>query len=75
MTEAHLKEIADGADFIVNGYAFTAAEGGIRVINLERPTHAALLADDGRILETSMDDIEAGIVSGYFVRNREFLAA
>lgn len=32
-----IKEIADKADMIVNGYAFTRCAEGFRVLNLNRP--------------------------------------
>ncbi|MCD8013597.1 MAG: hypothetical protein LUG99_10550 [Lachnospiraceae bacterium] len=33
-----IKEIADNADVIVNGYAFTKCDLGYRVLNLNRPS-------------------------------------
>lgn len=69
-----LERIASGADMIVNGYAFTCKDDGrIHVLNLNSPTTAATLDPSGRVLETSMDDLELGIVLGYFQNNREFL--
>ena len=32
-----IKNIADGADIIVNGYAFTREDDGIHVLNLNSP--------------------------------------
>lgn len=75
MSEETLMSIADAAELIVNGYAFTLDEGNIRVINLSAPSRAALLSNDGGVLETSMDDIELSIVGGYLKRNRELLEA
>lgn len=75
MSDEQLRRTADNADFIVNGYAFTCRDGRIRVLNLSSPTRAAFLAHDGTMLETSMDDIELGIVQEYLARNKEFLAA
>ena len=75
MNDTELKRIADAADFIVSGYTFTVCEIGIRVLNLNRPTSAAVLSEDGEVLETTMDDIELGIVLDLLRRNREFLAA
>lgn len=65
--------IADAADMIVNGYAFSAWNGGYRVLNLNRLDRAAVLSKDGEVLETSMDDIELAIVRDYFISNRRFL--
>ncbi|MBO6305416.1 MAG: hypothetical protein J6M62_10130 [Selenomonadaceae bacterium] len=67
-------KVADDAKMIVNGYAYTPKEGQICVLNLNRPQKAAVLSNDGKIIETTMDDIELEIVKGYFYNNREFLA-
>lgn len=64
-------EIADTADMIVNGYAFTKDGENIRVLNLNNPKKAAYLNKNGDVLETSMDDIELDIVSEYYQKNRE----
>lgn len=66
-------KIADEADLIVNGYAFTKCSEGYRVLNLNRPNHAIVLSEEGETLETTMDDIEIQIVKDYFVKNRKFM--
>jgi len=68
-----IADVADAADMIVNGYAFSAWNGGYRVLNLNRLNCAAVLSKDGEVLETSMDDIELAIVQDYFRANRRFL--
>lgn len=68
-----IESIASEASFIVNGYSFTKDDNRIRVLNLNRPDRAAVLSFSGELLETSMDDIELGIVQGYFETNRIFL--
>ena len=70
---ADMKQIADAADMIVNGYAFTRCTEGYRVLNLKRPDRAAVFSKDGKILETSMDDIELRIVGDYVEKNRKFM--
>lgn len=61
---------------IVNGYAFSQEDDGrIRVLNLNSPITASVFDSEGNVLETSMDDMELGIVRGYFLSNREFLGA
>ncbi|MBW3080017.1 DUF7723 family protein [Bifidobacterium saguinibicoloris] len=66
--------IANAAKMIVNGYAFTNTnDGHIRVLNLNDPDSAVVLDRSGDVLETSMDDMEAGIVQDYYRNNREFL--
>ena len=68
-----VKSIADAADMIVNGYAFTVRADGIVVLNLNHPDRASFYSLKGELIETSMDDIELVIVRDYFDRNREFL--
>ncbi|MCD8124316.1 MAG: hypothetical protein LUE23_04655 [Lachnospiraceae bacterium] len=68
-----IKKIADEADMIISGYAFTRTGDKIRVLNLNNTSRAAVLAVDGEILEASMPDIELTIVSNYYNQNREFM--
>ena len=67
------KQIADNADMVVNGYAFTRTDANYRVLNLNRDNRACVVSDSGEIIETSMDDIELSIVKDYFARNRKYL--
>lgn len=69
----NIKEIADKADIIVNGYAFEKKETVVRVLNLNRPEKAIVLTLDGDTLETSMDDIEIQIVKEYYAKNKKFM--
>ena len=39
---ADIKQVADAADMIVNGYAFTQCPEGYRVLNLNRPDRAVV---------------------------------
>ena len=66
-------KVADEADMIVNGYAFTRNQENYRVLNLNRPDSAAVFAKNGEVLETSMDDIEISIVKDYLKKNRKFM--
>mgnify|MGYP004694482703 FL=1 len=68
-----LKEIADRADMIVSGYAFTKDGTQIRVLNLNNPEKALVISEDGKVLETTMDDIEIRIVLDFWDNNREFM--
>jgi len=65
--------VANNADMIINGYAFTREDDRIRILNLNNPTKALSLNRDGLVLETSMDDIEIQIVKGYLKKNLEFM--
>lgn len=66
-------KIADDADLIVNGYAFTKCIDGYQVLNLNRPEHAIVISTTGETLETTMDDIEIQIVKEYFEKNKKFM--
>ena len=68
-----IKTIADKADIIVNGYAFTRSEKSIRVLNLNVPNKAAVFNNNGELLETTMDDIELSIVSRYLQHNMKYM--
>jgi len=73
MTNAAIMGVADAADMIVNGYAFTHDPKGFRVLNLNQPDKAAVFSKAGDVLETSMDDIELQIALDYYIANRQFL--
>lgn len=67
-----IKEIADKADLIVNGYAYTRDKGYINVTNLNNLNHAAVIYND-KIVETNMDEIETQIVLDYYIQDKEFI--
>ncbi len=66
---SNILEVADSADMIVNGYAFTKDNENIRVLNLNNDKKSIYMDKNGKVLETSMDDIEIGIVKKYYERN------
>lgn len=66
-------KVADEADMIVNGYAFTKCEEGYRILNLNRPDRALVLSVEGETLETTMDDIEIQIVKDYYEKDKRFM--
>ena len=68
-----IKEIADKADMIVNGYAFTRENNQIRILNLNNLEKALVISEDGKVLETTMDDIEIRIVLDYSNSDCEFM--
>ncbi len=70
---AKLKTIADKADIIVNGYAFTRNDGQIQVLNLNSPEKAVVFSADGEVQETTMDDIELSIASRYLQQNKKYM--
>lgn len=67
--------VADDANMIVGGYAFSMSEeeNGVRILNLNNPQKALVLSKDDNVIETTMDDIEIQIVKDYFKKNKEFL--
>lgn len=67
-----MKNVAENADMIVNGYAFTKISAGIQAVNLERCTACVFNSDD-IVIESSMDDIELEIVTEYYKRNKKFM--
>ena len=69
----NIKEIADNADMIVRGYAFTKEGQVIRVLNLSSPDKAIILNNNSEMLETTMDDIEIDIVVDIHSRNKKYL--
>lgn len=68
----NVKEIADKADMIINGYAFTKEGEYIRVLNLDYLNHAAVILRD-KIIETNMGDIETQIALDYYKNNKQFM--
>lgn len=68
-----IESVANGADVIVNGYAFTREEDGIHVLNLNSPDKAVVFNVEGEVLETSMDDIELSIASRYLKQNLKYM--
>ena len=68
-----IKSIADNADIIVNGYAFTYEGDRIYVLNLNRPDKAVVFISTGEVLETTMDDIELSIARRYLQQNKKYM--
>jgi putative toxin-antitoxin system, toxin component len=68
-----VKELADKADIIIDGYAFFKHESGARVLNLNNMTHAAVFSRQNEVLETTMDDIEISIVKDYLKRSWKYM--
>lgn len=66
-------EVADNADVIINGYAFTKCDIGIKVLNLNNPQKAVLFSFDNDILETTMNDIELSIAKKYLISSKKYM--
>ena len=63
-----VKEIADNADVIINGYAVKKIELGYSVVNLNKQNCAAVFSKEMEMLETSMDDIQLEIAKKYLIK-------
>lgn len=59
-----VKDIADNANMIINGYAYIKDCDYIRALNFNCLNNAAVIYKD-EIVETNMDDIEIQIVLDY----------
>ena len=68
-----IETVANKADVITNGYAFTREEDGIHVLNLNCPDKAVVFSLDGEVLETTMDDIELSIAGRYLKQNLKYM--
>ena len=68
-----IKEIADKADMIVNGYAFTRENNQIRILNLNNLEKALVISEDGKVLETTMDVILNRFILHYWNSDCEFM--
>lgn len=64
-----IQTVADNADMIINGYAFTKDDENIRVLNLNNNKKSLYFSKNGKVIHTSMDDIEIGIVQHYYTKN------
>lgn len=76
MREEDITYIADNANFIVCGYAFSRQEDGfISILNLNHPDCMMIINDNGEIIETNMDPIEQQIVKDLCRKNLQFMEA
>ena len=55
-----IKGIADKADMIINGYAFTRDGEYIRILNLEHVNRATVIFNN-RIIENNIDNIKIAV--------------
>lgn len=74
MSNEEIQRIADNADMILAGYAFTKTEEGfVRILNLQNTDEACVLQQDGTMVETTMDDINVLKVQSYYLKNVDFM--
>lgn len=76
MPRNEVDKIAEKANFVVSGYAFTRRQDGfISILNLEDPDCAMVVNENGEIIETNMDQIEQHIVLSLCNKNLQFMEA
>ena len=75
MPEEKLKMIADNADMIIRGYAFTREDDLIRVFNLNNKESSMVILADGTMVETNMDEIEQALVGEIWRKNAKYMVA
>lgn len=73
MPEKELKMIADQANMIVKGYAFTYRDGNVSVLNLNKLDRAVLMSKDGKVLESNTDAIEEALILKIWNEDKEFM--
>ena len=74
MPEDMKKEIADAADMIVNGFAFTKTGNNVQIVTLnKKQAHVMIIDRSGKVLESSMDPIEQTIALEIWDKDAEFM--
>ena len=68
-----VREIADAASLIIDGYAMEVLDNGVRITNLHQTDHVSFLSPSGEVLETTMDDIELHIAMKYYEKARGYM--
>ena len=68
-----LKKIADQANMIIDGFAYTQDENMVRVLNLNNPDEACQLSNDGEMLATNMTDEVLNLATAYYLKNRKYM--
>lgn len=62
-----IKEIVDGANMIINGYAFTRDGNFIRILNLNNPDKALVISNEGKVLEPGRTNVSGSVL--FFTTN------
>ncbi len=73
MPEDAVREIANNADMIIRGYAFTKDSDQIRVFNLKDGESSMVITPDGKMIETNMDEIEQALVLDIWSRDSKYM--
>ena len=73
MSDAKIREIADKADMIIRGYAFTREDALIRILNLNDRESSMVITLDGTMVETNMDEIEQALVLDIWQKDSKYM--
>ncbi len=73
MSEEKIKKIADTADMIIKGYAFTKKGDFIHIFNINDGISAMVISQDGTMLETNMNEIEQVLVQNIWARDSKYM--
>ncbi len=74
MSEEEIRSVADRADMIIRGYAFTRNdEGLIQVLNLNDTDSAMVITSDGEMAATDMNEIEQALVLDIWKKNSKYM--
>lgn len=73
MFDIEINRIADEANMIFNGYAFTVVDDKVKVLNLNNPEQACVLTKEGEMISSNMDEITLNLVQAYYLKNIEFM--
>ena len=73
MSDTKIREIADKADMIIRGYAFTRADALIRILNLNDRESSMVITSDGIMVETNMDEIEQALVLDIWQKDSKYM--
>ena len=73
MSDTKIREIADKADMIIRGYAFTREDALIRILNLNDRESSMVIMSDGTMVETNMDEIEQALVLDIWQKDSKYM--
>ena len=69
----NMYEVADRADAIIEGYAFERYEAGIRVTNLNNGHGVAVFSEEGKMIESNMDEIELSLAKELLMSVKKYM--
>ncbi len=73
MPKEELAKICDDADMIIKGYAFKRKDSNIQVFNVNDGFSMMVMATDGTLIETNMNEIEQTLVKKIWKSNAKYM--